>query len=713
MKEKSVFVDIGIKHFAYTVFCMLVITFFMAFIRNDNMHEASIGDFSATDLCDAWVMNLNGVESVVDLPLSIHCKNGDRVVFTRNLPDNLTEDMNLMIRTYLEDVYVYIDGELRDYYSLEDFPRMFYSLPSAYLVLPVGSDDSQKEIKIDFEVKTKGFFDKVVLSHGNNGWFEIIKNNLFLCIIAILLAFLGAVVAIFYFALRKKLDLGRAIFYLGLTLADLGIWVLSESRLRQFIFSRPTLTYYMSYIAIELIGLTVLLYFDEVQHKNYHKYYRVTEIIMAVQITINIILDQAGVIPFRNTLILSHIWTVCGIVLVIFNLFVDIKKKRARNYLITVFGMIVFLFFGLLELLNFYISVNVVFGMYICFGLFGLLLATIFQTIFDNHKKNKMHDKEMQESWMGTIQTIASAIDAKDVYTGGHSNRVGEYACALAREMAVDYDFSEDDIMRIRYIGLMHDIGKIGVADTVLNKAGKLTDEEFTLMKKHVEIGYDLLASIDGGMEGLTDGVRHHHERFDGKGYPDGLEGTDIPLIARILCLADSYDAMTSNRVYRRRLSDKEVREEILRCAGTQFDPALAALFVNILDRGDLKPNTIDGLETNAAGRILKSALLEEKMQKDNINGEQIVNPDHIRMASYIIKLAELKDREFELVIVKETEKSSKEEITAIIKKNIRVKDIDIKYTDNQNIIVLFDRTIEEMNVFLTEISQIAEYERF
>lgn len=713
MKEKSVYFDIGIRHFAYTLFGILVITFFMAFVRNDSIHEASIGDFSTIDLSDSWTMLYEGIESVVTLPINFKCEHGDKVSFTKYLPGNLSEDMNLMVRTYLEDVYVYIDGELRDYYSINDFPKMFYSLPSAYIVIPITAEDSLKEVRLDFEVKTKGFFDKVVLSHGNNGWFGIIKNNLFLCIIAILLAFLGAVVAIFYLALREKLDLGRAIFYLGLTLADIGIWVLSESRLRQFIFSRPTLTYYMSYLAIEIIGLTVLLYFDEVQHKHYHKYYRVMEIIISAQITINIILDQTSVLPFRDSLFISHLWTLSGIILVIFNLFVDIKKKRAGNYLITVFGMVAFLFFGLLELLNFYVSVDVVFGMYICFGLFGLLLATIFQTIFDNHKKNKMHDKEMQESWMGTIQTIASAIDAKDVYTGGHSNRVGEYACALAREMAVDYDFSEDDIMRIRYIGLMHDIGKIGVADTVLNKAGKLTDEEFTLMKKHVEIGYDLLASIDGGMEGLTDGVRHHHERFDGKGYPDGLEGTDIPLIARILCLADSYDAMTSNRVYRMRLSDKEVREEILRCAGTQFDPALAALFVNILDRGDLKPNTIDGLETNAAGRILKSALLEEKMQKDNINGEQIVNPDHIRMASYIIKLAELKDREFELVIVKETEKSSKEEITAIIKKNIRVKDIDIKYTENQNIIVLFDRTIEEMNVFLTEISQIAEYERF
>ena len=713
MKEKSVYFDIGIRHFAYTLFGILVITFFMAFVRNDSMHEASIGDFSTIDLCASWTMLYEGIESVVTLPITFKCEHGDKVSFTKYLPGNLSEDMNLMVHTYLEDVYVYIDGELRDYYSINDFPKMFYSLPSAYIVIPITAEDSLKEVRLDFEVKTKGFFDKVVLSHGNNGWFGIIKNNLFLCIIAILLAFLGAVVAIFYFALREKLDLGRAIFYLGLTLADIGIWVLSESRLRQFIFSRPTLTYYMSYLAIEIIGLTVLLYFDEVQHKHYHKYYRVMEIIISAQITINIILDQTSVLPFRDSLFISHLWTLSGIILVIFNLFVDIKKKRAGNYLITVFGMVAFLFFGLLELLNFYVSVDVVFGKYICFGLFGLLLATIFQNIFDNHKKNKMHAKEMQESWMGTIQTIASAIDAKDVYTGGHSNRVGEYACALAREMAVDYDFSEDDIMRIRYIGLMHDIGKIGVADTVLNKAGKLTDEEFTLMKKHVEIGYDLLASIDGGMEGLTDGVRHHHERFDGKGYPDGLEGTDIPLIARILCLADSYDAMTSNRVYRRRLSDKEVREEILRCAGTQFDPALAALFVNILDRGDLKPNTIDGLEVNSYGRILKSALLEEKMQKDNINGEQIVNPDHIRMASYIIKLAELKDREFELVIVKETEKSSKEEITAIIKKNIRIKDIDIKYTENQNIIVLFDRTIEEMNVFLTEISQIAEYERF
>lgn len=162
----------------------------------------------------------------------------------------------------------------------------------------------------------------------------------------------------------------------------------------------------------------------------------------------------------------------------------------------------------------------------------------------------------------------------------------------------------------------MHDIGKIDVTDSILNKAGRLTDDEFCLMKKHVDIGAELMTGIGENIDGLIDGILYHHERFDGKGYPNGLSDTDIPLVARIICIADCYDAMTSNRVYRKRLSNEYVRAEFVKCSGTQFDPVLTEIFVRLIDSGEMVPYTVDGLATTKTGDVLKSSLLENYLQK-------------------------------------------------------------------------------------------------
>jgi HD-GYP domain-containing protein (c-di-GMP phosphodiesterase class II) len=172
---------------------------------------------------------------------------------------------------------------------------------------------------------------------------------------------------------------------------------------------------------------------------------------------------------------------------------------------------------------------------------------------------------------MGLLHALTSAVDAKDTYTRGHSQRVA----VLSREIARMAGLPETAVDRIYMAGLLHDVGKIGVAEAVLRKPGRLTDDEFDQMKRHVEIGAHILADIKQVAD-LVPGVLHHHERYDGKGYPHGLAGQDIPLIARVICVADSFDAMTSNRTYRRALPIEAALVEVRRCAGTQFDPLFA-----------------------------------------------------------------------------------------------------------------------------------------
>ena len=180
-----------------------------------------------------------------------------------------------------------------------------------------------------------------------------------------------------------------------------------------------------------------------------------------------------------------------------------------------------------------------------------------------------------------SLNTFANTIDAKDKYTNGHSQRVAVYSRELARKLKM----SKEEQERIYYIALMHDIGKIGIADEILNKPGKLTPEERKVIMSHPAIGGEILKDFTS-LPGISEGARYHHERFDGKGYNEGLKGEEIPFFARIICVADSYDAMSSTRCYRKDLDEETIVAELKNNAGTQFDPDIVAVMLELIAEG-------------------------------------------------------------------------------------------------------------------------------
>lgn len=182
---------------------------------------------------------------------------------------------------------------------------------------------------------------------------------------------------------------------------------------------------------------------------------------------------------------------------------------------------------------------------------------------------------EQRTLFMGTLRALTASIDAKDAYTRGHSERVALLAGQMASVMGLDHDTVE----LYRIAGLVHDVGKIGVPEAVLCKSARLSSSDFEFVRRHPQIGHDILKDIPL-LQPVLPGVLHHHERFDGRGYPHGLAGQNIPLVARVLALADAFDAMSSNRAYRPARSRQQVTDEIRRCAGTQFDPALVDMFL-------------------------------------------------------------------------------------------------------------------------------------
>ncbi len=189
--------------------------------------------------------------------------------------------------------------------------------------------------------------------------------------------------------------------------------------------------------------------------------------------------------------------------------------------------------------------------------------------------------ENIYENLLATLDALVQAIEAKDFYTKEHSRQVTDIAIAIAQRMGLRSE--EIDILEVA--GPLHDIGKIGIPDHILLKPGRLTDEEYDIIKRHAVIGADIVGQL-GLWEREQQIIRHHHERFDGSGYPDGLKGEGIPLLARILTVADVYDAMASNRVYRKKMEEEMVLATIYNGAGTQFDPVVVETFQNLYNAG-------------------------------------------------------------------------------------------------------------------------------
>lgn len=187
--------------------------------------------------------------------------------------------------------------------------------------------------------------------------------------------------------------------------------------------------------------------------------------------------------------------------------------------------------------------------------------------------------EKLEKAYLESIQTLRYTVEAKDTYTRGHSDRVAQYSVLIGQKL----NLSDDDLRLLQLGGLFHDIGKIGVPDDILKKNAKLTDDEYSEIKNHPSIGAHILSSATI-FKDIIPIVKHHHEKYDGTGYPGKLSGNDIPYLARIAAVADSFDAMTSKRVYRDSLPLDVVINEFRRCRGTQFDPEIDDVFLDILE---------------------------------------------------------------------------------------------------------------------------------
>jgi putative nucleotidyltransferase with HDIG domain len=218
----------------------------------------------------------------------------------------------------------------------------------------------------------------------------------------------------------------------------------------------------------------------------------------------------------------------------------------------------------------------------VCVLIFAIIVVfclAAYRRINEHQRRDEKSREQLDKLNTNIIKALAYTIDAKDRYTSGHSQRVANYSMELAKRMGK----SEEEQQIVYYAGLLHDVGKIRVPEEVINKPGKLTNDEFNQIKMHPVSGYHILKDIYEDKR-ISSGAKYHHEKYDGTGYPNGLSGENIPEIARIIGVADAYDAMTSNRSYREALPQEVVRGEIEKGIGKQFDPEVAKLMLHMID---------------------------------------------------------------------------------------------------------------------------------
>ena len=233
-------------------------------------------------------------------------------------------------------------------------------------------------------------------------------------------------------------------------------------------------------------------------------------------------------------------------------------------------------------------------------AIIAIAAVVLIASAYVRHKTEQSLKRQLEYKniTVESIQAIARTIDAKDEYTNGHSIRVGAYSKIIAENLGM----SSDEVDNIYYIALLHDIGKIAIPDSILNKPGRLTDEEFAVMKSHTTRGAAILKGIST-IPQIIEGAKSHHEKYDGSGYPEGIKGEDIPFVARIICCADCFDAMASKRVYKEPFSLDVITSEFERCAGTQFDPQISRVVIDLIRTGKLQPVSAENTYLGSDGK--------------------------------------------------------------------------------------------------------------
>ena len=534
----------------------------------------------------------DGGSEPITIPGKYDVAENETMVLTLQLPETYREQ-NLMIRSSLQDIRFYVDGKLRIEYDTSDTRIVGKNSASQYVFCPTSAADAGKEVRIELTTHTgkyAGVVNEIYCGDKSELWEYIFEKYGITMIIAFFLLFAGAVTVIFSIALGIVYHLKFDMEYLGWCILLAAAWMLGESKLRQLLVPNASALSQLCFLMIMLGPLPIIYYIDSIQNKRHWKLLRWMECVAILDFVVCCMLHLTGMADFIQTLPVSQGILAAILILVTGTVCYDLYHGYIRKNRYILVGLFVAVASVVVESLAVYFVVSIS-GIFIGIGMLVLFFVNLVRTISQvrdlertrQQQEIRKRRKQMETMSLQMIQTLVTTIEAKDEYTRGHSHRVAEYSALIAKELG----WKQKDIFHLRNAAHLHDIGNIGIPDAILNKPARLTDEEYAVIKEHTIIGAEILKNITL-VKHVVEVARSHHECYDGTGYPDGRKGEEIPIEARIIAVADSYDAMRSRRIYRNTLKPEAIYEQFQKNRGVQFDPEITDTFLRLLDEGRL-----------------------------------------------------------------------------------------------------------------------------
>ena len=617
----------GIKVFFYILMIAILGWFCFMQLFGANEQEHDVQSHSIVYTQTFYWEKEDGSKQKINIPGKYEVKPGHTMVIHTTLPKDYNET-SFAIRSSLQDVKFYVDNTLRKEYSTKDTRLAGKNSASRYIFCPTTYKDAGKTLRIELTTYTSnysGVVNEIYCGSEIDIWQHIYSDYKMSTFIAFFILFAGITSVLFGSALKFTYHTNFSTEYLGWCMIMGAIWMLGESKIRQILVPNASSLASLCFVMIMLSPLPILFYADSIQNGKHRKLYKYIGYIALLNFVVSSILYLTKVKDYIETLPVAQCILICVFIMVFIHLYQYIHStSKSRSDYFLLFGLFLVLICVAIEGISVYF-VSMVSGLFTGIGMIILLLANIVRTIHKIHvveqtrhqKELEIEKKENKKITLQMMQSLSTTIEAKDEYTRGHSRRVAQYAALIAKNLG----WTDQEIENIKSCAYLHDIGKIGIPDQILNKPGQLTEDEFNLIKQHPIIGQDILKDITI-IPHLGEVTRSHHEHYDGTGYPDGLKGNEIPIQARIITLADSYDAMNSKRIYRNALSFNQIKEEIEKNAGTQFDPEITQIFLKLMDDGSLfnLEHEIIPVQENTIDKFISDVVSTIKNQEETKN---------------------------------------------------------------------------------------------
>lgn len=576
--------DVALKRGAAYMFLVLI---FLAVVFVIDSSGQKHYDDSSTDMSNAWEDEAGKIVDLEALPLGV-------LSLTTHLEKDEIKNRRLCMRSIDTFFDIYADGEL--IYSYHPTQPKLLGISYGMYIHEISIPQETRELRmkaIPIFPETPAKFVGAVIEDPGMFTADLFKNNLSLFLRSIMIMLSGVLflgLGFFNGVLSRSTGLDFIAF--GAMAAMMGFSGLNETMLLQVLTQEPASIRVATYVCLIFIPYPALAFFAGATG-NRHSGLLPTILAMCLaNFVFTVALTYSGVTDYYYMVNLTHLIIVIDLGFIIFMVARAVVRHNIRPQLMKslIIGLLA-CFVGIaIDMIRYHVDRGTGFSTFTGLGVL-IFMVTMGVYLFVEQirgLKQKQHDDKLFIEEI--TETFAKVIDMKDRYTTGHSFRVARYTAMLSRELALD----EETVEKYYRIALLHDIGKIGIPTELLNKPGKLSDEEFEIIKSHAAKGYEVLKDISI-MPELAVGAKSHHERPDGMGYPNGLKDGEIPFVAQIIAVADTFDAMYSDRPYRKRMNYDRAVSIIKEVSGTQLSSVVVDAFLRLAEQGLLKAKDDDG----------------------------------------------------------------------------------------------------------------------